>query len=275
MPVLAATPRGGALLLVILFHASGLLALLAIEPFRLLAEEPRRLEVHLVNPAPPPAPVPLETEIPLPEETPPPEFPPDPQLELAVEEPQPDLPPPVFQILEAALAAMPRLEPPPPPPPPPKPEPPKPAAKVPPPPRATALPPKPPAPAVVDAFKPAPPSDTRSMLKTVTEADIRYRKPPRPVYPFYAKRAQEFGSAIVSVLIDVSGRPEEVLLEKSSSHGALDREALRAVRDALFEPFLEDGVPRPVRVSIPVHFVLVRERHSWMKVPPLASAISS
>ncbi len=260
MPALATVSRGGVMLLVILVHAGGLLALLAIEPFRLLAEEPRRLEVHLVNPVPPPAPAPvpepLETEIPLPEDTPPPEFPPEPQLELAVEEPAPDLPPPVFLVLAPASVAPPRVEPLPP-----RPEPPKPAAaKVPQPPRETAPPPKPPAPAAVEALKPAPPSDTRSMLKTVTEADIRYRMPPRPVYPFYAKRAQEFGSAIVNVLIDISGRPEEVTLEKSSTHGALDREALRAVRDALFEPFVEDGVPRPVRVSIPVHFILVHER---------------
>jgi TonB family protein len=51
-----------------------------------------------------------------------------------------------------------------------------------------------------------------------------------------------------------------VSLQKSSTYGALDREALRCVRAALFDPFLEDGVATPVRVVIPIHFVLLREK---------------
>ena len=244
-PALAPTPRGGVLLLVILCHVGGLLALLAIAPSRILPEEPKPLEVRLVKPEqpPPPPPAQVDPEIPLPEDTPPPEWLPEPQLELAVQEPETDLPPPH------------------------KPSPPQKPLPVRPAPlpqqqqqREAMPPPKPPAPTIVETMQPEPPSDARSILKTVTEADIRYRVPPQPIYPVYARRAGEFGSTVVSVLIDVSGRPQDVSVEKSSNYTALDREALRAVRDALFDPHLENGVPQPVRVSIPIHFLLVRER---------------
>ena len=263
-PALAPTPRGGVLLLVILCHVGGLLALLAIAPSRILPEEPKPLEVRLVKPEqpPPPPPAQVDPEIPLPEDTPPPEWLPEPQLELAVQEPETDLPPPVFRVLAPSPAPTPRLEPPPPP----KPSPPQKPVPVRPAPqqqqqqREAMPPPKPPAPTIVETVQPEPPSDARSILKTVTEADIRYRVPPQPIYPVYARRAGEFGSTVVSVLIDVSGRPQDVSVEKSSNYTALDREALRAVRDALFDPHLENGVPQPVRVSIPIHFLLVRER---------------
>ena len=106
---------------------------------------------------------------------------------------------------------------------------------------------------------PGPPSRTPYTIKTVEAAEIRYREPPQPIYPTYALRAREFGTALIGVLIDASGRPQEVSLEKSSAYGALDREALRCVRVALFDPYLEDGVARPVRVVIPIHFILLRE----------------
>jgi protein TonB len=247
-PALAPTPRGAVLLLVILCHVGGLLALLTIAPSRILPKEPKPLEVRQVKPEPPPPPpAQVDPEIPLAEDTPPPEWVPEPQLELAVLAPSP--------------APTPRLESPAAP----APSPPQKLAPVRPAPqqqqqREAKPPPKPPAPTIVETLQPEPPPEARSILKTVTEADIRYRLPPQPIYPVYARRAGEFGSTVVSVLIDVSGRPQEVSVEKSSNYTALDREALRAVRDALFEPHLEAGIPQTVRVSIPIHFLLVRER---------------
>ena len=204
-------------------------------------EDPPKLEVRFVQPPPPPP----QIELPPPEDTPAPQWLPEPELqsrlEQAVEEPLPDLPPPVFE----------------------RPKPPPVAAKVVPPrpPQpAPQLPPRLPASEKVEALLQAPPSNTRSLLKTVTEAEISYRVRPQPIYPSYALRAREFGTALVDVLIDVSGQPQEVSLEKSSTYGALDREALRAVRAARFDPYLEDGVATPVHVVIPVHFVLLREK---------------
>jgi protein TonB len=234
-PLLSQTARTGLLLVVILCHVGGVWALTRIAPFTLADEDPPKLQVRFVQPPPPPP----QIEVPLPEDTPVPEWLPEPepqpQLEQAIEGPLPDLPPPVF-----AKPVPPR-------PPPPKVLPPQP-------------PPKPPASEKVEALQAAPPSTSRSLLKTVTEAELSYRVPPQPIYPTYALRAREFGTALVDVLIDVSGRPAEVSLAKSSTYGALDREALRCVRSALFEPHLEDGVATPVRVVIPIHFVLLREK---------------
>jgi protein TonB len=234
-PLLSQTARTCLLLVVVLCHVSGVWALTRIAPLILAAEEPPKMQVRFVQPPPPPP----QIELPPPEDTSVPEWLPQPEprprLEQAVEEPLPDLPPPVFE----------------------RPKPPPVAAKPVPP---RSAPPPPPASEKVEALMPAPPSTTRSLLKTVTEAELSYRVPPQPIYPTYALRAREFGTALVDVLIDVSGRPQEVSLQKSSTYGALDREALRAVRAARFDPYLEDGVATPVHVVIPVHFVLLREK---------------
>jgi protein TonB len=61
---------------------------------------------------------------------------------------------------------------------------------------------------------------------------------------------------MVRVLIDTNGRPAQVALQKSTSHPALDDEALAAVRKARFRPYIEGGVAQPVWVLIPINFVL-------------------
>jgi len=104
------------------------------------------------------------------------------------------------------------------------------------------------------------PAATSPGLRTVTEAEITYVRMADPVYPEAARRAGHSGNTLVKVLIDSAGVPAEVFLEQSSSHPLLDAEALRAVRAALFRPYLEDGLPRPVWILVPVSFVLLRQR---------------
>ena len=212
--LLSLRARGAVLLLVLLLHAGAVFGLTGISFKRIEVPEPPTMEVRMVAPELPPPPAAPEIAIALQEDTPPPEWLPEPQLpeppplELAVEPPMPDLPPPVFPVA--------KLEPKPAPTPRPKPVQPRPVPEqtVQAPPRqifveplAPLALPSAPAEAPPSPRPPAPPSRTPYAIKTVEAAEIRYREPPQPIYPTYALRAREFGTALIGVLIDASGRP--------------------------------------------------------------------
>jgi protein TonB len=210
---------------VIFFHVGGGWALTQIKPNKLVVGEASALEVRMV-----PAEQPVQLETPPPEDTPPPE-PEPPQLESMIQPPLPDLPPPAFPIAAPPLPPKPK-------PPPPKPQPPKPQAA--------------PVAAAPQAAPPAAPAAPR----TVSMSQVAYVNPPNAIYPTRSRRAGEQGRVLLRVLVDVSGRPAQVALAKSSGHAALDESALSAVRAASFRPYAEGGVPQPVWVNVPIDFVL-------------------
>ena len=217
--------RRGLLALVVFFHVGGGWALTQIDPAKLVVGDIASLEVRMVPAEQPPMP---QLETPPPEDTPPPE--PEPQLESMIQPPLPDLPPPVFPVEQ-------------PPPPPPKP-------KLPPPkPRPTQAAP------VENAPQTAPPAQPAAP-KTVPASQVAYLDPPNPIYPVRARRAGQKGTVTLRVLIDVTGRPAQVSLQRSSGHEALDEAALSAVRAARFRPYAEGGIAQAVWVLVPINFVL-------------------
>jgi protein TonB len=231
--VLSRATRIGLLLAVVLGHAGIAWALMQAGPVRQPLKGPPKMEVRLVTRDPSP-PAWTSIDIPLAQDTPPPEWQPDPQLERAVAEPPPDLPPPVFPVVKPPLPMSVQPKP--------------------------VLPPvAAPPPLIGMPVETIAQPDTPPAPRTVLAGMIAQRVPPRPVYPRDAVRSRESGTAFVTVLIDASGKPEEVSLEASSKHDVLDSEALRCVRAALFHPYIEDGVPQPVRITIPIHFILIRE----------------
>jgi protein TonB len=175
---------------------------------------------------------------PLDEPPPLPEVPPPPELATVIDPPPPDLPPPVFPV-EA-----------PPPPPPPEPEKPKP-----PPPKPVQKRPQAPQAPVEAQPQPAAPA-APAAPKTVSASQLGYLVPPNPIYPARARKAGEQGSAMVRVLVDVTGRPAQVSLQTSSGHPELDQSALSAVRAAQFRPYAEGGLAQAVWVLVPINFVL-------------------
>jgi protein TonB len=205
---------------VIFFHVGAGYALTQIEPTRLVVGDTAPMEVSFVNPAPPSPPQP---------EPPPPE--PPPELESMIAPPMPDLPPPVFPV-EA---------------PPPKPKPPPPPK-----PRQQAAPSTPPSDAPP---QPAPPVQ-QSGPRTVTDAQVGYLTRPSPIYPIRSKRAGDQGTVMVKVLVDPTGRPSQVALQKSSGHPELDEAALSALRSARFRPFVDAGAVQAVWVLCPIGFAL-------------------
>jgi protein TonB len=231
---LTPTVKRTLLALVIFFHVGGGWALTQVEPVKLVVGDIAPMEVRMVSAEQPAQPdLPLDEPPPLPEVKPPP-----PELATAVEPPPPDLPPPVFPV-EA-----------PPPKPPPQPEKPKP----PPPKPVQKQPATPQAPVEAQPQQAAPAAPAAP--KTVSASQLGYLVPPNPIYPARARKAGEQGSAVVRVLVDVTGRPAQVSLQTSSGHPELDQSALSAVRAAQFRPYAEGGLAQAVWVLVPINFVL-------------------
>jgi protein TonB len=211
---------------VIFFHVGAGYALTQVEPTRLVVGDVAPMEVSFVDTPQAQPPSPPDPDIPVPEDTPP-----------------PDLPPPVFPV-EA------------PPPPPPKPQPPKPQPPKPTPPKPRqATPTAPPSDAPPQTASAAPAAQ-QSGPRTVTDAQVGYLTRPSPIYPMRSKRAGEQGTVMVRVLVDSTGRPSQVVLQKSSGHPELDESALSALRAARFRPFMDAGIASAVWVVCPIGFAL-------------------
>jgi periplasmic protein TonB len=85
-------------------------------------------------------------------------------------------------------------------------------------------------------------------------ADVAYIEPPAPKYPAESKRAGEEGLVILRVLINEAGRAAQIEVERSSGYARLDAAARAAVENALFKPYVENGVPRVAMAKIPIEF---------------------
>lgn len=75
-------------------------------------------------------------------------------------------------------------------------------------------------------------------------------------YPRIAERAGKDGLVLLSVLIDESGRVQDVLLQRGS-YEELNEVALRKVREAVFTPAYNDqGQAVACKVALPIRFEL-------------------
>lgn len=77
---------------------------------------------------------------------------------------------------------------------------------------------------------------------------------PPPAYPARSLRRGDSGEVLVRALVGTDGRPRQVEVARSSSHRALDRAAVRAVRSWRFEPATRQGQPVAQVVQVPVAF---------------------
>lgn len=85
---------------------------------------------------------------------------------------------------------------------------------------------------------------------------VSYLRAPVVEYPVASRRMNEQGRVVVRVLIDTQGRAVRVELEQASPYDRLNQAALRAAREALYKPHLEDGVPLVVWALVPLVFEL-------------------
>jgi len=84
----------------------------------------------------------------------------------------------------------------------------------------------------------------------------RYLSNPKPDYPSEARMAHQEGAVLLSVEVSADGRATEVSLKHSSGYPLLDRAAIEAVREWIFQPAQAAGLPVSSRVDVPVRFSL-------------------
>jgi TonB family protein len=84
---------------------------------------------------------------------------------------------------------------------------------------------------------------------------------PRPTHqpsPEYSPEAQKLryqGIAVLSLIVDVSGSPQDIQIERPVGLG-LDEKAVAAVSKWKFKPSLKDGKPVAVAISVEIQFHL-------------------
>lgn len=174
------------------------------------------MTVSLVSPSAPPMPPPVQPAEPVPERPTPPKM-------LVAAKPKPRPTPSPF-VAEAP---------------------------APPPPVAVVA-----APASAAPASPGPVAAASTEPQVIPASAIRFIVPPPVEYPRASRRLRETGRAIVRVLINEAGQPQQVQLKTSTGFPLLDEAALAAVRKARFKPYIEDGKPRSGWAVIPLSFDL-------------------
>jgi periplasmic protein TonB len=78
---------------------------------------------------------------------------------------------------------------------------------------------------------------------------------PDPDYSDEARKAHYQGSVILNVIVDATGRPNYIRVQRSLGMG-LDEKAIAAVKTWRFQPAQKDGHPVAVQMSVEVNFHL-------------------
>ena len=83
---------------------------------------------------------------------------------------------------------------------------------------------------------------------------VEYVRAPAPQYPRESSRRHEYGTVVLRVLVDPTGRPAQIQVERSSGFDRLDLAARNAVEKAVFRPHEVNGVAQAAQVLIPIEF---------------------
>jgi periplasmic protein TonB len=97
------------------------------------------------------------------------------------------------------------------------------------------------------------PPSSQALAPPLVES-VDYLRAPSPVYPRESSRRREHGTVVLRVLVDPSGRPAQIQVERSSGYERLDVAARNAVEKALFRPYEVNGVTQAAQVLIPIEF---------------------
>lgn len=79
----------------------------------------------------------------------------------------------------------------------------------------------------------------------------------KPVYPEEALQKKVSGEVILEATTDVYGRVVNVVVQQG--HKLLDDAAVNAVKQWVYEPYIIDGKPKPVRFTVSVRFSLFKK----------------
>jgi periplasmic protein TonB len=75
-----------------------------------------------------------------------------------------------------------------------------------------------------------------------------------PEFPPVALKAHIQGTVVISAVTDIYGRVQEVKIV--NGHPLLKQAVIDAVKQWVYEPYILNGVPRPVKFTVVVHFNL-------------------
>ena len=81
-----------------------------------------------------------------------------------------------------------------------------------------------------------------------------YRQNPPPHYPRSARRRGQQGSVVLEVRVLKDGTVGDLRILETSGHTALDKAALRSVRNWLFEPGIQGDQKIDMWVRVPIRF---------------------
>lgn len=91
----------------------------------------------------------------------------------------------------------------------------------------------------------------------ISASHLSYVSAPAPRYPRASIARRSEGTVMLRVLVDVDGKPLEVVIETSSGDRELDRAARQQVLDNWrFQPAMQDGHPVQAYGRVPVDFRL-------------------
>lgn len=100
----------------------------------------------------------------------------------------------------------------------------------------------------------SPPAAPPPPRRQVSGSAVRYLSLPPVEVPRASRRAGEHGTVWLRVVVDATGLPVQVSVQRSSGFARLDEQALWAMRQARFKPHTEDGRAVEVEVIAPIEY---------------------
>jgi protein TonB len=92
--------------------------------------------------------------------------------------------------------------------------------------------------------------------KDLPSSAVRYLVEPPHTYPRVSRELGETGVVKLRLLIDEQGRLKHIQVTQSSGYPRLDQQAVTSMRQARFQPLIDNGVPREVTTTASIVFSL-------------------
>ena len=96
----------------------------------------------------------------------------------------------------------------------------------------------------------------KASLPSTREAIPLYRENPPPRYPRIARRKGYEGTVVLEVLVSPEGKVDVCRVLRSSGHSVLDKAAVKAIGNWLFEPGMRGEKKVEMWVKVPIRFDL-------------------
>ncbi len=106
----------------------------------------------------------------------------------------------------------------------------------------------------------ATPPDAAPPTEAISDANLKITRRVDPSYPPASRRAGEQGTAVLAVLVDANGHPQDIKVQTSSGYDRLDQAAVQGVQRWLFNPAVRDAQKVTAWTTVRVTFKLENAR---------------